>query len=97
MENRTRVLKNALMDAVALGYSLAVQQYEPLGDDLRKGELKAWLLRQGKDVKTFRKLERAGLVRARKKGNGLHAPLVYSIAEINKAFTVRTFIIANDD
>lgn len=67
------------------GFMEAVRAYEPVQDEVRKTEVRAWLRFMRIDVKAFRALEREGLVKAMRKSEGKNSPLYYSKAEIKKA------------
>lgn len=67
------------------GFMEAVKAYEPVQDEVRQTEVKAWLRFMRIDVKAFRNLVRQGVVTPRRKGEGRNSPLYYSKAEIKKA------------
>lgn len=70
---------------VEVGYSMAVKAYEPTSDLLRKTDVEKWLSVSGNNADLFRKLKKAGVIIARKKGNGKNSPLYYSKSEIIEA------------
>jgi hypothetical protein len=72
-------------DFMHVGYNAAVKDYEPPKDKIRLSEVKEWLKFRKIDFKTFRELEKQGLIHARK-GNAVNSPLYYSKAEIQGAF-----------
>jgi hypothetical protein len=74
-----------ISDFVRVGYNAAVKDYDPPQDRLRLSEVKRWLKFRMVDFKTFQKLEKKGLINARK-GSAANSPLYYSKAEIQKAF-----------
>lgn len=72
-------------DFMHVGYNAAVKDYEPPKDKIRLSEVKEWLKFRKIDFKTFKELEKQGLIHARK-GNAVNSPLYYSKVEIQKAF-----------
>lgn len=81
----------ALMAEVwQVGYMEAVKAYEPVRDQIRKSDIADWLTMMNIDRKVFRKLEKAGLIKAHKMGDGKNSPLIYSKAEIKRAIATRT-------
>lgn len=74
-----------ISDFVRVGYNAAVKDYDPPQDNLRQSEVKKWLKFRNIDFKTFKELEKKGLIHARK-GSAANSPLYYSKAEIQKAF-----------
>lgn len=87
-----------ISDFVRVGYNAAVKDYDPPQDRLRLSEVKRWLKFRMVDFKTFQKLEKKGLINARK-GSAANSPLYYSKAEIQKAFAtmrLNRLIITNE-
>lgn len=78
-------LGGIIADFVRVGYNSAVADYDPPQDTLRQSELKKWLHFRHVEYKTFRALEKKGLIHARRSGSAVNSPLVYSKAEIQKA------------
>ena len=74
-----------ISDFVRVGYNAAVKDYDPPQDNLRQSEVKKWLKFRNIDFKTFKELEKKGLIHARK-GGAANSPLFYSKVEIQKAF-----------
>lgn len=74
-----------IADFVRVGYNAAVKDYDPPQDRLRQSEVKKWLKFRNIDFKTFKDLEKKGLIHARK-GGAANSPLHYSKVEIQKAF-----------
>lgn len=74
-----------ISDFVRVGYNAAVKDYDPPQDKLRQSEVKKWLKFRNIDFKTFKELEKKGLIHARK-GGAANSPLYYSKVEIQKAF-----------
>lgn len=74
-----------ISDFVRVGYNAAVKDYDPPQDNLRQSEVKKWLKFRNIDFKTFKELEKKGLIHARK-GGAANSPLYYSKVEIQKAF-----------
>lgn len=74
-----------ISDFVRVGYNAAVKDYDPPQDNLRQSEVKKWLKFRNIDFKTFKELEKKGLIHARK-GVAANSPLFYSKVEIQKAF-----------
>lgn len=74
-----------IADFVRVGYNAAVKDYDPPQDKLRQSEVKKWLKFRNIDFKTFKDLEKQGLIHARK-GGAANSPLYYSKVEIQKAF-----------
>lgn len=74
-----------ISDFVRVGYNTAVADYDPPQDRLRLSEVKKWLKFRHVEFDTFRKLEKKGLIHARRSGSAVNSPLVYSKAEIQKA------------
>lgn len=74
-----------IADFVRVGYNAAVKDYDPPQDKLRQSEVKKWLKFRNIDFKTFKELEKKGLIHARK-GGAANSPLYYSKVEIQKAF-----------
>lgn len=74
-----------IADFVRVGYNAAVKDYDPPQDKLRQSEVKKWLKFRNIDFKTFKDLEKKGLIHARK-GGAANSPLYYSKVEIQKAF-----------
>ncbi|WP_315513600.1 hypothetical protein [Prevotella histicola] len=74
-----------ISDFVRVGYNAAVKDYDPPQDNLRQSEVKKWLKFRNIDFKTFKELEKKGLINARK-GGAANSPLFYSKVEIQKAF-----------
>lgn len=72
-------------DFMHVGYNAAVKDYEPPKDKIRLSEVKEWLKFRKIDFKTFKELEKQGLIHARK-GEAVNSPLYYSKAEIQGAF-----------
>ncbi len=78
-------LGGIIADFVRVGYNSAVADYDPPQDKLRQSEVKKWLNFRHVEFGTFRKLEKKGLIHARRSGSAVNSPLVYSKAEIQKA------------
>lgn len=74
-----------ISDFVRVGYNAAVKDYDPPQDNLRQSEVKKWLKFRNIDFKTFKELEKKGLIHAHK-GEAVNSPLYYSKVEIQKAF-----------
>lgn len=74
-----------ISDFVRVGYNAAVKDYDPPQDNLRQSDVKKWLKFRNIDFKTFKELEKKGLIHARK-GGAANSPLYYSKVEIQKAF-----------
>lgn len=74
-----------IADFVRVGYNAAVKDYDPPQDNLRQSEVKKWLKFRNIDFKTFKELEKKGLIHARR-GGAANSPLYYSKVEIQKAF-----------
>lgn len=74
-----------ISDFVRVGYNAAVKDYDPPQDNLRQSDVKKWLKFRNIDFKTFKELEKQGLIHARK-GGAANSPLYYSKVEIQKAF-----------
>ncbi len=74
-----------IADFVRVGYNAAVKDYDPPQDKLRQSEVKKWLKFRNIDFKTFKELEKQGLIHGRK-GGAANSPLYYSKVEIQKAF-----------
>lgn len=85
-------------DFVRVGYNAAVKDYDPPQDKLRLSEVKKWLKFRKIDFKTFKELEKQGLIHARK-GEAVNSPLYYSKKEIHEAFAtmrLNRLIITNE-
>ena len=85
-------------DFMHVGYNAAVKDYEPPKDKIRLSEVKEWLKFRKIDFKTFKELEKKGLIHARK-GAAANSPLYYSKAEIQGAFAtmrINRLIITNE-
>ena len=79
-------LGGIIADFVRVGYNSAVADYDPPQDRLRLSEVKKWLKFRRVEFKTFQTLVDKGLIHARHSGSAVNSPLVYSKAEIQKAF-----------
>ncbi|WP_051617562.1 hypothetical protein [Prevotella sp. HUN102] len=77
-----------IADFVRVGYNTAVADYDPPQDRLRQSEVKKWLKFRHVEFKAFQELEKKGLIHARRSGNAVNSPLVYSKAEIQKALAI---------
>lgn len=87
-----------IADFVRVGYNAAVKDYDPPQDNLRQSEVKKWLKFRNIDFKTFKELEKKGLIHARK-GGAANSPLYYSKKEIQEAFAtmrLNRLIITNE-
>ncbi|QUB68623.1 hypothetical protein J5A68_02645 [Prevotella melaninogenica] len=87
-----------IADFVRVGYNAAVKDYDPPQDRLRQSEVKKWLKFRKIDFKTFKELEKQGLIHARK-GDAVNSPLYYSKKEIHEAFAtmrLNRLIITNE-
>ena len=87
-----------IADFVRVGYNAAVKDYDPPQDRLRQSEGKKWLKFRKIDFKTFKELEKQGLIHARK-GDAVNSPLYYSKKEIHEAFAtmrLNRLIITNE-
>lgn len=78
-------LGGIIADFVRVGYNSAVADYDPPQDKLRQSEVKKWLNFRHVEFETFRKLEKKGLIHARRLGSAVNSPLFYSKKEIQKA------------
>lgn len=83
-------IRTLMAEVWQVGYMEAVKSYEPVRDQIRKSDIADWLTLVKVDMKVFRKLEKCGLIKAHKLGNGKNSPLVYSKAEIKKALATRS-------
>lgn len=83
-------IRSLMAEVWQVGYMEAVKAYEPVRDQIRKSEVGDWLALMKIDRRVFRKLEKCGLIRAHKLGEGKNSPLVYSKAEIKKALATRS-------
>ena len=83
----TQEIKSLMADAVQIGYMQAVKSYEPASDAIRATELKQWLKHMLISWAQFTKLEKAGLIKAFRKGKSTNSPLYYSKSEIKQALT----------
>jgi len=83
-------IRTLMTEVWQVGYMEAVKAYEPIRDEIRKSDIPDWLALMNVDKRTFRTLERCGLVKARKMNDGRNSPLVYSKVEIKKALATRT-------
>lgn len=76
----------AISQFVQVGFIEGVRALDPTRDLVRKGEIGRWLKLNYADEATFRRLEKAGKIKARPSGPARNSPLVYSIKEIKEAF-----------
>lgn len=83
-------VKSLMTEVWQAGYMEAVKAYEPVRDIIRKSEIEGWLKLMNIDLRTFRKIEKSGLIHSSKIGEGKNSPLVYSKTEIKKALATRT-------
>ncbi len=79
-------LGGIIADFVRVGYNSAVRDYDPPQDMLRQSEVKKWLKFRHVEFKTFQSLVDKGLIHVKRSGAAVNSPLVYSKAEIQKAF-----------
>lgn len=87
MEMTIHELGGIIANFVQVGFEEAVRAYDPPQDLLRKSEVKRWLKFKHIEWKTFRALESAGRITARKHGDKSKSPLYYSKVEIQQAFS----------
>lgn len=91
-------LGRLLTDYVQVGYAEAVRAYEPTRDLVRRSELLSWLKFIHADIDEFRRLEKRGDIRARRKGKADNSPLFYSKSEVKRAMALlRVYRTANKD
>ena len=77
------------IDSLALGVMMACRMYEPKQDLVRATKVKEWLADHHLDYAAFRRLVKAGLVKAHKMGDGVNYPLCYSKCEMHYAFSLQ--------
>lgn len=83
------------IDSLALGMMMACRMYEPRQDLVRATKVKEWLAGHHLDYSAFKKLVKAGLVKAHKMGDGVNSPLCYSKCEMHYAFSLQRRGIAD--
>lgn len=89
-------LSRLLTDYVQVGYAEAVRAYEPSRDLVRRAELLSWLKFIHADIDEFRRLEKRGDIRARRRGKADNSPLYYSVSEVKRAMALlRTYRTVN--
>lgn len=67
------------------GYMEAVRAYEPARDNIRCGEIDAWLRIMKIDRAKFNALEKCGAIKAFRIGTAKNSPKYYSKAEVKMA------------
>lgn len=73
-----------------VGFMEGIKAMQPTADRLRSAEVVDWLtLNYAGDIKTFRKLEREGLIKSVAAGSATNSPRYYSKAEIKRAFATK--------
>lgn len=75
-------LNRLLSEYERVGFMMAVKAYEPARDLIRRSELLAWLKLMYVDMDEFRRLEKMGEIKPRRKGSAPNSPLFYSKQEV---------------
>ena len=86
MEIRVSTLQEMLTNAATLGAMSAVKKLDPVKDELKASEVRAWLGNDSKMSRKFDAMVRKGLIRGFKKGKSQNSPFYYSKVQIEAAF-----------
>lgn len=79
-------LGGILSEFVQAGYAQAVKAYDVTKDRVRRTAVSDWLRYNSYDVRVFEALERRGMIKSFRVGEGRNSPLYYSKEEIKRAF-----------
>lgn len=86
MEIRVSTLQEMLTNAATLGAMSAVKKLDPVKDELKASEVRAWLGNDSKMSRKFDAMVRKGIIRGFKKGTSQNSPFYYSKVQIEAAF-----------
>lgn len=86
MEIRVSTLQEMLTNAATLGAMSAVKKLDPVKDELKASEVRAWLGNDSKMSRKFHAMVRKGMIRGFKKGTSQNSPFYYSKVQIEAAF-----------
>ena len=86
MEIPISTLQAMLTNAATLGAMSAVQKLDPVKDQLKASEVRAWLGNDSKMSRKFDSMVRKGLIKGFKKGTSQNSPYYYSKFQIEAAF-----------
>ena len=86
MEIRVSTLQEMLTNAATLGAMSAVKKLDPVKDELKASEVRAWLGNDSKMSRKFDAMVREGMIRGFKKGTSQNSPFYYSKVQIEAAF-----------
>lgn len=85
-----RELYNVIEQFTQVGFMEGIKAMQPTSDQLRATEVADWLaLTYAGDAKTFKMLEREGLIKTYTIGKAVNSPKFYSKAEIKRAFATK--------
>ena len=86
MEIRVSTLQEMLTNAATLGAMSAVKKLDPVKDELKASEVRAWLGNDSKMSRKFDAMVRKGMIKGFKKGTSQNSPFYYSKVQIEAAF-----------
>ena len=86
MEIRVSTLQEMLTNAATLGAMSAVKKLDPVKDELKASEVRAWLGNDSKMSRKFDAMVRKGMIKGFKKGTSQNSPYYYSKLQIETAF-----------
>ena len=86
MEIPITTLQQMLTNAATLGAMSAVKKLDPVKDDLKASEVRAWLGNDSKMSRKFDAMVRKGMIKGFKKGTSQNSPYYYSKCQIEAAF-----------
>jgi hypothetical protein len=86
MEIRVSTLQEMLTNAATLGAMSAVKKLDPVKDELKASEVRAWLGNDSKMSRKFDAMVSKGMIRGFKKGASQNSPFYYSKVQIEAAF-----------
>lgn len=86
MDIQVTTLQAMLTDAATLGALSAVQKLDPVKDQLKASEVKAWLGNDSGLSRKFEAMVRKGMIKGYKKGRSQNSPYYYSKFQIESAF-----------
>ena len=86
MDITVTTLQAMLTNAATLGALSAVQKLDPVKDQLKASEVRAWLGNDSKMSRKFDAMVRKGMIKGFKKGTSQNSPYYYSKFQIEEAF-----------